>query len=351
MHDKAHTLADLAKLTQSKLIGKGDHLIKDVSDLESASVEDISFLANPRYVQAMKRSRAGAIFIDQQTFEQNHCDGTNFLINESPSTAFQAVVELYHHKLDKPSGFDGIHPTAVVHPSATIGKNVTLCPHVVIDKEVVIGDDTFIGAGTYVGPETFIGKNCLIHPRVTIREQCRIGDRVILQPGAVIGSCGFGYTTDKNGIHSKLNQIGGVTIEDGVEIGANTTIDRARFKTTRIGKGTKIDNLVQIAHGVVVGNHNIIVAQTGIAGSTETGKHVVLAGQVAIAGHIKLDDGVIVSACSGVSKSIPKGTYGGIPAVPIKEYNRNSVFLRNMESYVNQLKDLQKRLSAIEGKA
>lgn len=354
MKKKEYTLADLAKLTQSKLVGKADHLIKNVADLDSATSEDISFLSNPRYVpnpryvQAMLKSHAGAIFIDQQTFGQYPRENTNFLINENPSHAFQVVVELYHRKLNKPSGFEGIHPTAVIHSSATIGKNVTIGPHAVIDNDVIIGDDTFIGVGTYIGPETIIGKECLIHPRVTIREHCQLGNRVIVQPGAVIGSCGFGYTTDNKGIHSKLNQIGNVTIEDDVEIGANTTIDRARFKTTRIGKGTKIDNLVQIAHGVVIGAHNIIVGQTGIAGSTQTGKYVVLAGQVAVAGHIKLDDGVIVSACSGVSKSLSKGTYGGIPALPIQEYNRNSVFLRNIESYINQLKDLQKRLTALE---
>lgn len=356
MQEKIHTLADLAKLTHSKLVGNAQHLIKNVADLDSATSEDISFLSNPRYVpnpryvQAMLKSQAGAIFIDQQTFEQYPREGTNFLINDDPSSAFQMVIELYYRPLGKPSGFEGIHPTAVIHPSATIGKDVTIGPHAVIDKDAIIGDGTFIGAGTYIGPETVIGKDCLIHPRVTVREQCQLGDRVILQPGAVIGSCGFGYTTDNKGIHSKLNQMGTVTIEDDVEIGANTTIDRSRFKTTRIGKGTKIDNLVQIAHGVVVGAHNIIVAQAGIAGSTVTGRHVVLAGQTAIAGHIKLDDGVIVSACSGVSKSLPKGTYGGIPALPIREYNRNSVFLRNIESYVNQLKDLQKRLEALENR-
>ncbi len=349
MHEKTHTLADLAKLTHSKLVGKADHLIKNVADLENATAEDISFLANPRYLAAMRRSQAGAIFIDQQTYDQQASPNTtNFLINDTPSNAFQTAVELYHKKREKPSGFTGIHPTAVIHPTAKIGHNVTICPHAVVDEDATIGDNTFIGAGAYIGPETTIGKECLIHPHVTIREQCRLGDRVILQPGAVIGSCGFGYLTDKNGIHTKLNQVGGVTIENDIEIGANTTIDRARFKTTRIGRGTKIDNLVQIAHGVVIGAHNIIVAQAGIAGSTETGKYVVLAGQVAVTGHIKLDDGVIVSARSGVTKSLPKGSYGGIPAQPIHEYNRNNVFLRNIESYVTQLKDLQKRLDTLE---
>lgn len=345
---KTHRLSELAEITKSKLVGNPNHLISNIADLETATEEDASFLANPRYVQAMQKSQAGVIFIDQSTFDQQNSKDKNFLINDKPSDAFQVVLEIFHKKMESPSGFQGIHPTAVIHESAKIGHHVTICPYVVIDRDVVIDNETFVGAGTYIGPETTVGKECIIHPHVTIREHCLIGDRVIIQPGAVIGSCGFGYTTDKKGIHTKLSQVGGVSLEDDSEIGANTTIDRARFKTTKVGRGSKIDNLVQIAHGVIIGDHNIIVAQTGIAGSTETGKYVVLAGQVAVAGHIKLDDGVVVSACSGVSKSIPKGTYGGIPVMPIQEYNRNSVFLRNIETYINQIKDLQKRLTALE---
>lgn len=348
MKEKKLNLRELAEMTQSKLVGNPERIINNVADLETAAEEDASFLSNPRYIQAMQKSRAGVIFINQASFDRQKHENKNFLINENPSNAFQTAAELFHHHLDKPSGFDGIHPTAVIHLTAKIGQAVTISPYAVIDKDVVIGDNTFIGAGVYIGPETTVGSHCIIHAHVTVREQCRIGNRVILQPGAVIGSCGFGYTTDKKGHHTKLNQIGHVTIEDDVEIGANTTIDRARFKTTRIGVGSKIDNLVQIAHGVIIGDHNIIVSQTGIAGSTTTGKHVVLAGQVAVAGHIKLDDGVIVSACSGVSKSIPKGTYGGVPVMPIHDYNRNSVFLRNIENYVKQLKDIQKRIEVLE---
>lgn len=348
MQEKKLSLAALAEMTNSKLAGNPSHEIRNVADLESATKEDASFLANPRYIQAMKKSLAGVVFIDQQTFDQYQDSEKNFLINSNPSGAFQAAVELFHKQRKKPSGFEGIHPTAVVHPTAKIGQGVTLCPHAVIDEEAVIGDGTYIGAGAYIGAETVVGSQCIIHPHVTVREQCLIGNRVILQPGAVIGSCGFGYTTDKEGRHIKLNQVGNVTIEDDVEIGANTTVDRSRFKTTRIGRGSKIDNLVQIAHGVIIGQYNIIVAQTGIAGSTETGKYVVLAGQVAVTGHVKLDDGVVVSACSGVTKSLSKGTYGGLPVMPMEQYNRNRVFVRNLETYVNQIKDLEKRLKIIE---
>ena len=244
---------------------------------------------------------------------------------------------------------EGIHPTAVIHPSAKIGSDVLIGPYAVIDKETTVGDRTQVGAGCFIGPYTHIGEDCLLHAHVTVREKCFIGNRVIIQPGAVIGSCGFGYTTDKQGKHAKLNQVGGVKIEDDVEIGANTAIDRSRFKMTVIGRGTKIDNLVQIGHGASIGPDNLIVAQVGIAGSVETGRHVVLAGQCGLSGHTKLGNGVIVTAQSGVSKSLPAGgKYGGSPTMPLAEHQRVEVHLRNIEKYVKQIKSHEARLAKLE---
>ncbi|CUI16528.1 UDP-3-O-[3-hydroxymyristoyl] glucosamine N-acyltransferase [Candidatus Protochlamydia naegleriophila] len=343
--EKSFNLQELATITNCKLVGNPTHLIRNVADLENASSEDASFLANPRYLQAMKDSKAGVIFIDSQA---PLVDGKNYLVSEQPSRAFQQLVDTLFPQRVHPSGFTGIHPTAVIHDTAQIADGVTIGPQAVIDEGVVIGAHTFIGAGSYIGACTQIGQNCLIHPRVVVREDCWIGNRVILQPGCVIGSCGFGYLTDKQGRHVKLNQVGNVRIEDDVEIGANATIDRARFKSTVIGQGSKIDNLVQIGHGVSIGPYNIIVAQSGIAGSTTTGKYVVLAGQVAVAGHIHLADGVTVAGKSGITKSLPAGKYGGIPAVPIADYNRNQVFLRKIETFVNQLKGVEARLQKLE---
>ena len=337
---KQFSLEILASLTSSRLVGDPSHLISGVADLETATSHDASFLSNPRYHQAMKKSGAGVVFIDPAT---PLLEGKNYLVSEQPSRAFQQFVDTLHPPKQLTSGFIGIHPTAVIHDSAILDKGVSVGPHAVIDEGVKIGNDTFIGAGSYIGPGTIIGHDCYIHPRVVIREGCQIGSRVIIQPGVVIGSCGFGYTTDDQGRHIKLNQVGNVEIEDDVEIGANATIDRARFKNTRIGQGTKIDNLVQIGHGVVLGPYNLIVAQTGIAGSTSTGRHVVLAGQVAVAGHLHLADGVMVAGKSGVSKSLSTGKYGGIPAVPINTYNRNQVFLRHLEEYVIQIKSMLKK--------
>lgn len=341
MQQKALNLQQLAELTGCQLIGKPETLIYNVADLENATAQDASFLANPRYRQAMQKSQAGVIFIDHQTPPE---EGKNYLVGPQPSHAFQKVIDIFHPVRASPSGFTGIHPTAIIHPTAKIENQVTIGPHAVIDEHVTIGEGSFIGAGTYIGPYSEVGEDCLIHPRVTIREKCQLGNRVIIQPGAVIGSCGFGYATDKQGHHSKLNQVGNVILHDDVEIGANTTIDRARFKSTVVGQGSKLDNLIQLGHGVEIGTHNMIVAQTGIAGSTKTGTRVILAGQVAVAGHLQIDDDVMVAGKSGVSKSLSKGKYGGIPAVTIAEYNRNSVFLRNIESLVDRVKRLEARL-------
>lgn len=345
---KTFSLNELASLTESQLVGNATHQITNVADLESATSEDASFLANPNYEKAMRQSQAGVIFISPNT---PLIEGRNFLVTPNPSRAFQITVEAFlGDNIHQLSSFKGIHPTAVIHPSATIGRDVTIGPHSVIDEGVSIGDRTTICSQCYVGMHVAIGTDCYLHPHITIRERCSLGNRVILQPGVVIGSCGFGYTTNAQGHHTKLNQVGTVIIEDDVEIGANTTIDRSRFKATTIKRGSKIDNLVQIGHGVIVGEHNIIVAQSGIAGSTKTGSHVVIAGQVAIAGHLTIADRTVISGRSGVSKSIttPGGKYGGVPVMPLQEYNRNSVQLRNIGSYIELIKELEQRLALLE---
>lgn len=350
MKHKTFTLAELAALTNSHLVGNAMHQIQNIADLETASSEDASFLANPIYDKAMRASMAGVVFVSPSV---DLIPGRNFLVNQDPSRAFQTTVEaFFEDNMRISSGFEGIHPSAIIHETASIGSQVVVGPQAVIDKDAIIEDHTVIGAFSYVGVQVSIGKNCFLHPRVTIRERCRIGNRVVIQPGAVIGACGFGYTTDSNGRHTKLNQVGVVVIEDDVEIGSNTTIDRSRFKATVIGQGTKIDNLVQIGHGVIIGTHNLIVAQSGIAGSTKTGKYVVIAGQVAIAGHLSIADRTMIAGKSGVSKSITEpGKYSGIPAMPIKTYNRNSVFLRKIESYVEAIKDLQEAVKSIQNKS
>lgn len=342
---KEFTLSEIAQLTGSKLIGSPAHLIRGVSDLENASLEDISFLANPHYQKAMENSSAGAVFIAPAI--PLPAD-RNFLVTENPSEAFQTIVKAFYSHRQAPSCYRGIHPTAIIPPSATIGENVTIGPYTVIDSHATIGDNTTISASCSIGAYVTIGADCVIHPHVILREFSHLGNRVILQPGVVIGSCGFGYLQNKSGEHTKLEQLGYVEIGDDVEIGANTTIDRARFKKTSVGRGTKIDNLVQIAHGVQIGEHSLVIAQTGIAGSTCIGNHVILAGQVAVAGHLEIADGVMVAGRGGVSKSIQKpGKYGGIPAIPLSEHHRNTVHLRNVGSLVAKIHKLEAKLSQL----
>lgn len=346
MSQKVFNLAQLAELTHSHLVGDPSHVIRNVADLETAGAEDASFLANLNYDKAMRASKAGVVFVGPGT---DLIPGRNFLVTEHPSRAFQDVVELIFGETVKIlSGFSGIHPTSVIHPTASLGKNITIGPHAVIDKDAVIGNNATISAGAYIGYAAVIGEQTFIHPNAVVRERCKLGNRVIIQPGAVIGSCGFGYTTDNNGQHTKLNQVGIVIIEDDVEIGANTTIDRSRFKATVIKKGSKIDNQVQIGHGAEIGEHNIIVAQCGIAGSSATGKYVVMGGQSALAGHLSVADGTMIAGKSGVSKTITKsGKYGGIPCMPIADYNRNSVLLRNIENYVDRIKALEEKIDSL----
>jgi UDP-3-O-[3-hydroxymyristoyl] glucosamine N-acyltransferase len=335
---KSLRLSELAALLAARLVGDPDGSILGVNTLDEASSSDLSFLANARYSEAMKKSQAGAICVDNQT---PLMEGKNYLICDNPSAAFQKAA-LWFLSVDQgKTGFTGIHPTAVIHPSAKIGVNVSIGPYAVIDQGVEIGEGSYIGPHVCIGSGAKIGSHCLFHPHAVVREQCLIGNRVILQPGAIIGSCGFGYIQDHLSKHCKVEQLGIVILEDDVEIGANTTIDRSRFKATIIRRGSKIDNLCQIAHNVEIGEDNIIAALTGIAGSAKTGKYVMLGGQVGVLGHVELEDQVMVATRGGVSKSLKKGKYRGSPAVPIAEFNRHEVHLRKIEEYVERIKELE----------
>ena len=341
MPEKSYSLAELAEILHCECIGLSSYRISGVNSLDKASPSDVSFLANPRYREAMLASSAGVICIDRQTV---HEEGKNYLISDEPSRSFQILAELFLRQ-KKTTAFTGIHPTAVIHSSAKIGQDVTLGPYVVIDAEVCIGDRTRIGASSFIGLGVEIGTDCHLFPSTVVREWCRLGNRVILQSGCVVGSCGFGYTTDKKGLHHKLEQLGIVIIEDDVEIGANATIDRSRFDATIIRRGTKIDNLVQIAHNVEIGSDNLIAAQTGIAGSSKTGHHVMMGGQTGIVGHVTIADLTMLASKSGISKSIGPGKFGGSPALPINEHHRQEAHTRRIEEYVKRIKALEEKVS------
>ncbi len=344
---KQVTARELATLTGSQLLGDPDKILTGVADLESAGPDDVSFFANPRYEKAMSASQAGLIFVSSEQLAKNS-EGC-FLISNEPSAAFQKVLQLFLAGVPKHTAFRGIHPSAVVADDVTLGEKVVIGPNAVIETGATIGDRTVIAPNVTIGEGVRVGMDCIVHPSVTVQSGCEVGNRVVLHPGVVLGSDGYGYTTDATGHHSKLDQLGNVVIEDDVEIGANSTIDRARFKTTLIKRGTKIDNLVQIGHGVELGENNLIIAQVGIAGSTKTGRNVVIAGQSAVIGHITLADGVIIAGKSGVIKGIDKpGVYGGMPAGPLKDQRKQYVHLRNLDKHVKTLKELKQRIQALE---
>jgi UDP-3-O-[3-hydroxymyristoyl] glucosamine N-acyltransferase len=263
-----------------------------------------------------------------------------------PSLAFAQVMALFYPAPVRHP--QGIHPAAVISPKSRLGKNVGVGACAVIEDGAVIGDNSIIYAGCYIGCDVRIGRDCIFYPHVALRERVTVGDRVFIQSGTVVGSEGFGYAK-VDGKYRLIPQVGTVVIEDDVEIGANVTIDRARFDKTVIGRGTKIDNLVQIAHNVTVGEDSIIVAQAGISGSTRIGHNVTIAGQAGLVGHIEIGDGAILAAKAGISKSVPPGAMvSGYPARPHNEMLRINAALQRLPEMVKTLAELKKRLAALE---
>ncbi len=341
-------LQSLAKLTEAKLIGDPDYLIIGVDDLAHASSSDASFLANPLYRPLLKTTHAGVVCIDPITPQ---IEGKNYLVSDHPSDTFQQIVKLFSSPEKTTTGFHGIHPTAVIHPTAKIASTATIGPCSVIDAHCTIGENTRLGPSVILGAGVEVGEGCILHSHTTVREGCKLGNRVILQPGAVIGSCGFGYTANQQGQYIKQEQLGIVVLEDDVEVGANSAIDRARFKETIVRRGTKIDNLVQIAHNVELGAHNLIISQTGISGSVKTGRYVIMGGQTGTVGHVTVADGAMFAARSGIKKSITSaGKYGGNPAIPLGEHQREQVLLKNIKDHTEKLRILEQKLAELQGR-
>ena len=336
------SLKELAALTESKLFGDEEHLIDGVNTLKGATTTEASFLSNRKYLSLLKKSQAGLICIDEKI---SFIKGKNYLVSKDPSLTFQKLIHLFSPKIPL-SSFTKIHPSASIHPTAKLGDDLQIAPFVVIDCDCEIGDRTYIAPHVSIAPKVVIGKDVTIHAHVVIREGCKIGDRVILQPGCVIGGCGFGYITDKEGKHLKIEHRGTVILEDDTEIGANTTIDRARFKETIIKKGSKIDNLVMIAHNVSIGENNLIIAQSGVAGSSKTGRRVILAAQTGVVGHITIEDETVLMARGAFTKSIvQKGLYGGAPALPAKRFFEQQIHIKRLPFYIKKLHKKRKKMS------
>ena len=330
-------LSQLAELVGGALRGDGSVVIRGAAGLGEAGPEDITFLANPKYRSQLATTKAGAVLVpaDVETG-----DRPAVLVKNS-ALAWAKVLELLdRERTRRPTG---IHPTAVVARTAKIGKNVTLGAHTVVEEGAVIGDNSILCAQVYVGFETTIGADCLIYPHVTLRERVSVGNRCIFQPGVVIGGDGFGFAP-AGGRQYKIPQVGTVVIEDDVEIQANATVDRGAVGVTRIGRGTKIDNLVQIAHGVEFGPDGLVAALTGVAGSTKIGKNVTLAAQVGVVGHIEIGDNVVAAARSGISHDIkPNQVLWGSPAQPIQDEMKMLASLRRLPKLLDEFKELRKK--------
>ncbi len=338
------TALEVAKLVSGKVIGDENVEVSGISGIKEATEGDVTFLANEKYIHLLETTKASVI-ITSPDMKLPQINKT-LILTENPSLAFARLVEhWFPQEVDHPKG---IHPTAIIGENVQLGENVAIGAYVVIEKNVKIGGNTIIYAGSYIGHDTKIGDDCLIYPNVSIRERIIIGNRVIIHSGTVIGSDGFGFATVK-GVHHRIPQIGTVVIEDDVEIGANVTIDRARFDKTVIGRGTKIDNLVQIAHNVIIGENAIIVAQSGISGSTVIGNGVILAGQTGVVGHISIGDGAVVGAQSGVTKSVPPGAVVlGSPARPISVTKRILACIPSLPDLKRTIEKLIRRVDALE---
>lgn len=339
MTGSGKSLADLAELVGGRVIGDPDAVIERVSSIEEAGPGDITFLAHPRYRRYLASCRASAVIVADEPVTP---PALNFLRVAEPHRAFARIHGLFNPPATHPAG---ISPMAVVDPTAVIGAEAVLYPHCYVGRNARVGEKTVLMPGVAVAAGAQLGKGCVLHPNVTIAERCRIGDGVILHAGVVIGSDGFGYAGHGRQ-RLKVPQAGIVELADDVEVGANTTVDRATIGSTRIGAGTKIDNLVQIGHNVMVGERCLIVAQTGIAGSAVVGDDVVLAGQVGIKDHVEIGDRSVIGPKSNVLQSVPPGSLlsGLVEAAPHKQWLRVMRLLPRLPALWRRVSEIERRI-------
>jgi len=336
------TLGRIAELVGGSVHGDPETRITGISGVKEAGPGDITFVANPRYLPLLQETGASAAVVGPGVNSQD----LPLVVAENPDMAFAQVVALFGPEPVQPP--TGIHPSAIVDEDARLGENVSVMALAVIDKGAQVGPGTLIYPHVYVGREVRIGRDCILYPGVKVRERCVLGDRVVIHANTVIGSDGFGYATVE-GVHHKIPQVGFVQLDDDVEVGANVTIDRARFDRTHIMEGTKVDNLVQIAHNVSVGKHCVIVSQTAIAGSTRIGDNVIIAGQTGVDGHIVIGDGVRMAARSGVTKDVPPGTVvSGFPAQAHDRELKLQASLRRVPELLRTVRRLAQKVEQLQ---
>ncbi len=334
------TLKEVAAITGAELVGDENFTIEHICDLADPKPNGICYLVSLEKVAVPPGFVTGAIILPLEAKGKQIPLKTNFLFAQNPEWAYTLLVQYWDKQTPKHT--PGIHPTAVISPSAKLGANVSVGAYSVIEDDVIIGDNTVIFPQVYIGKRTQIGADCILYPQVVVREDCVLKNRVILQPGAKIGNDGFGFIFHE-GRHQKIPQIGNVIIEDDVEIQANSCVDRAKLSHTVIGANTKVDNLVQIAHNVKVGQSCIMCSQVGVAGTTTIGNGVIAAGQVGIVGHLHIGDKVIIGAQSGVMNDIPAGeSFFGSPARPMKETMRIMAVESKLPELYKELRVIKK---------
>lgn len=335
-------LRELAERLACRLEGDGEIEIARVAGIEDAGPGDLTFVANPKYLPSLATTRASAVLLN----EQAPAPSIAVLRTADPYLGFARAVGLFAPNW-KPA--PGVHPMAAVARDARLGADVSIGAFVAVGAGAVIGDRTIVFPNVTVGDGARIGVDCVIHSNVSVRERVTLGDRVVLQNGVVVGGDGYGFVRRGDGTHEKIPQVATVVIEDDVELGANTTVDRPAVGETRIKAGTKIDNLVQIAHGVVIGRNALMAAQVGIAGSTEVGDDVMFGGQVGVGGHLSIGRGVVAVGQSGVTNSVEAGKMvAGYPAIDAREWRRAAAVYRRLPELKKRIEELEARLAALE---
>jgi UDP-3-O-[3-hydroxymyristoyl] glucosamine N-acyltransferase len=347
----AKTLAELAREVGGAVVGDGEVKLHRVASIEEAGPGEITFLANPRYYTYLEACRAGAIIVAPEMVARDNPNlaEKNYLEVADPYFAFAKIHQLF----SPPPRFDpGVSPGAYVEADAVIGAGATIFPHAFVGKRARIGARSVLYPGVFIGEAAEVGEDCELHPNAVVRHGCKVGNRVILHAGAVIGSDGFGYA-GRGANRVKIPQAGIVEVRDGAEIGANTTVDRATFGRTVIGRGAKLDNLVQIAHNVVVGDYSIIAAQVGVAGSTRLGQDVTLAGQVGVVNHLEIGDGAVIGPQSGVGRSVPAGAKlsSGLHAAPHQEWLKVMILLPRLPELWALTRRLERKVADLLGRS
>lgn len=340
----AETLSELARLAGGQLRGDRNHKIQSVSTLAAAGPSDVAFLADDKYLSQLKRTRAGAVILDPAHADE--CPG-NAILTDNPHLAFAHIAQRLHPAT---AAAPGIHPTAVVDATARVAANAAVGAHCVVGPGCVIGKNTVLGPHCVLGARAEIGDDTRLFAHVTLLDGCRIGKRGLVHPGAVIGADGFGFARD-GARWVKVPQLGCVVIGDDVEIGANTTIDRGALTDTVIGDGVKLDNLIQVAHNVRIGEHTAMAGQAGIAGSAVIGSRCTIGGQAVILGHLELADDVHVTATSLVTKSIDEpGAYSSsLKAMPVAGWRRSVARLHHLDALARRVAELEERIRKLVG--